>query len=245
MRDVMQKAQFDVVTLQEVEHTDVDEINAGLGTGYVSHYFKHAKRPPDGVLISLRKDACQAVSHGEVQWNNSVAFGRVDFVHKSSGRKVRVVTAHMRGGKKEQLKELVDFADDGNEADVTVITADFNEDFGLSKGEFSCPFPDGPLGSWTTLQRDSSLPAVSRPPHKQGPDQKSGKGKIDWIFVRGKAGSCDISLFHDQASRTAMLESHAPCAATGQWASDHGCEALSIRIPSKMRRRTIFGLFWS
>ena len=47
----------------------------------------------------------------------------------------------------------------------------------------ACPLP----GRWETLLREeenSDLPKFSRPPHKQAEDQKSGKGKVDWIFVR-------------------------------------------------------------
>ena len=66
-----------------------------------------------------------------------------------------------------------------------------------------------------------SGPQVSRPPHKQLPDQKSGKGKVDYIFARG------ARLERDAASRRAVLLSHAPCGETGEWPSDHGVEAAT------------------
>lgn len=224
MQSIINRASWDVLCLQEVEEADVEEIKLGLGDMYQTHYFKHAKRPPDGVFIAVRKDTFdEKVVPFELQWEGSVAFGRVDLTHRASGKHVRVTTGHMRGGNKKQLGDLAGFADEANAADVTVVTGDFNEDFGTGQGSFCCPLPDGPRGCWLTLQRGSGLPSVSRPPHKQAPDQKSGKGKIDFIFVRGAA-----ALVRDPVSDIAILESHAPCEATGQWPSDHGCEALGV-----------------
>lgn len=230
MREVIQRAAWDVVCLQEVEHCDVEGIRAGLGNGYEAYYFKHVQRPPDGVLIAVRKKhVAGAIVPKEMQWRDSVAFGRVDFV-LPGGEHVRVVTGHMRGGNDKQLADLAAFADEGDAPDVTVVTGDFNEDFGTSQGKFRCPLPDGPLGAWSTLQREIGLPTVSRPPHKQMPDQTSGKGKIDFIFVRGRTPDVAVELFRDPGSLYAVLASHGPCEATGQWPSDHGCEGLSIRV---------------
>lgn len=233
MQDIIQRANWDICCLQEVEVADMNDILTGFGDQYSSYYFKHAKRPPDGVLIAVRRDAFECVGATEIQWRGSVAFGRVDLRHRSSGVSVRVVTAHMRGGNAQQLADLAAFADEGCSADVTVVTGDFNEDFGAGHGAFACPLPDSKLGCWSTLQRQDGLPEVSRPPHKQGPDQKSGKGKIDWIFVRGSAPWTALNLFRDPASYAAILESHAACAATGEWPSDHGCEALSVTLQCK------------
>lgn len=232
MRGIINRARWDVVCLQEVEQTDVEEIVSGLGLGYATYYFKHQKRPPDGVLIAVRSETFEgAPVPGELQ-HNGVAFGRVDVVHRRSGRKVRVVTAHCRGGNAAQLAALADFADEAAEAsDVTIVAADFNEDFSTpDRREVRCPLPEGPAGRYLTLVREPGLPPLSRPPHKQGEDQTSGKGKIDWIFVRGSAGRCFVELFRDQASRLAILTSHAPCSATWQWPSDHGAEAFSVQL---------------
>jgi len=233
MRNIIARAHWDVVCLQEVEHTDVEEIASGLGDEYTTFYFKHQKRPPDGLMIAVRTKAFQGeLAPIELQ-HNGVAFGCVDFVHRASGRKVRVVTSHCRGGNAAQLEALSDFADGGREEpDVTVVTGDFNEDFSTpDRTGVRCPFPEGRTGSYTTLLREPELPALSRPPHKQGKDQTSGKGKVDWIFVRGNTRSrSSVELFRDPASRLAILSSHAPCEPTGQWPTDHGAEALSIRL---------------
>jgi len=230
MRDILRQAQFDVICMQEVEHTDVDQITSDLGSDYNAHYFKHTKRPPDGVLIAVRSGVFDPSPSWAERDNNGVTFGGVDLVHCKSGAKVRVITGHMRGGRAEQLKAFSDFADEGK-AEVTVITADFNEDFRSGgDGGVRCPFPENPDGRYVTLTRDEGLPQLSRPPNKQAEDQSSGKGKIDWIFVRGR-----VELFRDEASRRAILDSHGPCAATGDWPSDHGCEALCIHIPKQKR----------
>jgi len=231
MRDVILRASWDVVCLQEVEQADCGDIVSGLGERYSCHYFKHEVRPPDGVMIAVRADAFEEpVVHAEAMYKGC-AFGRADLVHRVTGRRVRVLTSHCRGGNAEQLAALADFAEEGNTADVTVVTGDFNEDFCPDNaGEVRCFLPEGPLGRYATLLREPGLPPLSRPPHKQAEDQKSGKGKVDWIFVRGRAPDCAVELFRDEASRAAVLESHRACEATGQWPSDHGVEALSVRF---------------
>eukprot|EP00933_Yihiella_yeosuensis_P076912 TRINITY_DN86896_c0_g1_i1.p1 TRINITY_DN86896_c0_g1~~TRINITY_DN86896_c0_g1_i1.p1 ORF type:complete len:276 (-),score=47.24 TRINITY_DN86896_c0_g1_i1:49-876(-) len=229
MREIISKAGFDVLCLQEVEHADVATIVSDLGENYKTCYFKHTKRPPDGVLIAFRSDAFQTGELWKESGDGATAFGRVDLVHSKTGNRVRVLTGHMRGRKQEQLDSFYAFAAEGNSADVTVITADFNEDFS-AEGEIRCPFPVGYL----TMEREHGLPKLSRPPNKQKEDQTSGKGKIDWIWVKGNTDS--VELFRDEASTVAILESHAPCKATGDWPSDHGCEALSVRMPAKRLR---------
>jgi len=231
MQGYIGRAQWDLLCLQEVEHTDVGDISAGLGEEYQTFYFKHPSRPPDGVMIAVRSDTWENPKVLELQ-HKGVAFGLVDVTHRRSGRKVRLVTAHCRGRNKEQLEALANFADASGqgEPDVTVITGDFNEDFRSGDGQVRCAFPEGRAGHFKTLQREDGLPEVSRPPHKQAPGQTSGKGLIDWIWVRGHTSRCEVELFRDPASRLAMLSSHSVCSATGQWASDHGCEALSIRL---------------
>jgi len=230
LRDIIARANWDVVCLQEVESTDAPDIAAGLEDTYVTRYFKHAKRPPDGVLIAVKRAAFKDLVFTERQFNG-VAFGRVDMVHEPCSSTVCVVTCHARGGNEEQLGALAAFADEGGGADVTVVAGDFNEDFcAEDRRSARCPLPETAAGAYETLLREGALPQLSRPPHKQAEDQKSGKGKVDWIFVRGRAPRCSVALFRDEASHAAVLESHQPCAATGQWPSDHGAEALSVRV---------------
>lgn len=230
MQDILRRARWDVVCLQEVEYTEVASIMHGLGPEYCAFYFKHAKRPPDGVMIAVRRAVFDSqYAPAERQYRGAV-FGRVDLVHTASGARVRVVTSHCRGKDPEQLTCLASFADDSCEADITVVTGDFNEDFAVESGsDVRSPLPESPMGRYITLRRTPEL-KHSRPSHKQGADQKSGKGKIDYIFVRGTQPRCSVEVFRDDASDVAMRESHAPCAPTGEWPSDHGAEALSFRI---------------
>jgi len=234
MRGIMQRARWDVVCLQEVEHKDAEDIAAGLGPEYAALYFKHERRPPDGLMIAVRKQAFELPIQQHQLQHRGVAFARVDLVHRASGRMVRVLTAHCRGGSHEQLEALADFADEGKGAgnpDVTIVAGDFNEDFHTQdRRHVLCPLPASALGCYETLLREKNLPELSRPPNKQAADQSSGKGKVDFIFVRGTAGRCSVELFRDPASRLAVLSSHAACAATGEWPSDHGAEALSVRF---------------
>lgn len=233
MKDIITRAHWGVVCLQEVEHTDAQEIAVGLGGTYMTHYFKHTKRPPDGLLIAVDTSVFENPVFVETQFNG-VAFGRVDMVYKSCSSKVRVLTCHARGGNAEQLAALASFAEETNDADVTVVTGDFNEDFSIEGcDKVRCPLPNSSASCYSTLLREDIAQKFSRPPHKQAEDQKSGKGKVDWIFVRASESRCDVALFRDEASHSAMMESHKPCEATGQWPSDHGCEAFSVRITPK------------
>ena len=73
-----------------------------------------------------------------------------------------------------------------------------------------------------------------RPPHTLAQDQKSGKGKVDYVLVRPpKSGS--VLFERDEGSKKAMVLAHGPCEETGQWPSDHDIEALSVTLAtSKM-----------
>jgi len=225
LRDIICSAGLDVLCMQAVEETDAPDVVRGLGAGYETFYFKHEKRPPDGLMIAVDRSRFEAGTPREMQWAGA-AIGSIDLVHLASGLRVRVVTIHARGGKADQLEALATFADDDNDCDVTVVTGDFNEDFRSDSGVVRCPC-DSAVGSYATLHREESLPQLSRPPHKQAEDQSSGKGKIDYIFVRGRG--CVTELFRDEASLRAVLLTHQPCEATGEWPSDHGAEALCVR----------------
>eukprot|EP00442_Polarella_glacialis_P011264 CAMPEP_0115156674 /NCGR_PEP_ID=MMETSP0227-20121206/68588_1 /TAXON_ID=89957 /ORGANISM="Polarella glacialis, Strain CCMP 1383" /LENGTH=283 /DNA_ID=CAMNT_0002567901 /DNA_START=61 /DNA_END=912 /DNA_ORIENTATION=- len=235
MQDILTRASFDVVCLQEVEQLDAESIAASLGAAegpsaeYVARYFKHEKRPPDGVMIVVRRSAFEDPVFSEMQYNG-VAFGCADMRHRTSSCSVRVVTCHCRGGDEKQLAALSDFAARSGGADVTVVAGDFNEDFGAPSESSGWRCPLQAEGEYATMLRGESLPELSRPPHKQAEDQKSGKGKVDWIFVSARPAVGKAKLFRDDASHAAVLESHSPCEATSQWPSDHGAEALSVRL---------------
>ena len=157
-------------------------------------------------------------------------------MHTQSGLPVRALVTHQRGGDAAQLRSLADFALEGLPPDaVVVVCGDFNEDFGagamLPCGGMSQAGKGGGDPVFRTLDRDAaSEPIVSRPAHKQGPAQTSGKGKIDYIFVRGAGPGMCVELERDALSRAAVLASHAPCDETGYWPSDHGMEALSVHV---------------
>jgi len=55
-----------------------------------------------------------------------------------------------------------------------------------------------------------------------------GKGKIDYVFVRGNSSSCKVCLERGPKATYALLESHQAIEATGEWPSDHGCEAVTV-----------------
>ena len=148
--------------------------------------------------------------------------GRVDLRHVPTGRAVRVLVTHQRGGLAAQLADLFAFATaDAPDGCVTVIGGDFNEDFGEAA---TSVWP-----GYTTLPRSSDEPDVSRPPHKQDAANTSGKGLVDYIFV-ANAGAGECALWRDEASRRAMAVSHTACEETGEWPSDHGIEALSLTV---------------
>ncbi|CAE7651454.1 Calm4 [Symbiodinium pilosum] len=150
----------------------------------------------------------------------------------------------MKGGRPEQLSAFADFASKDSSADIEILTADFNEDFaaqGGSEGIIRCPFAQE-AGRYMTIPRAPDLPQVSRPPNKQEEGQASGKGKIDYIWVRERTKEFQTNLVCDPVSRSAILESHRNCEATGDWPSDHGCEACSLQI---QRRQKPWWKFWS
>ena len=61
---------------------------------------------------------------------------------------------------------------------------------------------------------DKGEPKVSRPPHKNVKSQKSGKGKVDYIFVK-TSSKLSMALERDEISYKTILESHKPCKETG------------------------------
>jgi hypothetical protein len=103
-----------------------------------------------------------------------------------------------------------------------LVCGDFNEDFG------GC----SPLSGFGMLQRSVGEPTTSRPAHKQGPTQKSGKGLVDCVFVKG-SDDLSVHLERDAESGKAVAISHARCAETGEWPSDHGMEALSVLVATQ------------
>ncbi|CAE7237444.1 unnamed protein product, partial [Symbiodinium natans] len=235
MRDILQQGRFDVLCLQEVEVTELESIVADLGSEYQANYFKHARRPPDGLLIAVKRSTFK-----EAQWKvgeyQGFAVGGVDLEHPC-GAKVRVVNGHMKGGRPAQLQAFADFASAESSADVEILTADFNEDFaeqGRSEGIIRCPFAQDDRRHYFTLSRALDLPQVSRPPNKQEEGQSSGKGKIDYIWVRERTKEFQAALVSDPLSRRAIIDSHRSCDVTGDWPSDHGCEAFSVQLRPRL-----------
>ena len=89
--------------------------------------------------------------------------------------------------------------------DVIVVAGDFNEDFGarptLGRG-------------FRTVARDASRgePLVSRPAHKQGTEQRSGKGLVDYIFVKAATAAASVRARRPPPPAAAAA---APAAAAG------------------------------
>ncbi|CAJ1435323.1 unnamed protein product, partial [Effrenium voratum] len=123
MKDIILRGNFDVLCLQEVESTEADAIAADLGPDYVTRYFKHPpKRPPDGVMIAVKKSCCKAApSWSEHDYKGFVIFGGAEFQHHS-GARVRVANGHMRGFNQEQLREFGAFGTSGT-WDLQILTA--------------------------------------------------------------------------------------------------------------------------
>jgi len=219
-------ARWDILTLEELEDSVCADVIKGLGEqGLVLIWFSHPGRED---ALGIAYNSAVFLLEGRVARhfppeNPKATTGRVDLRHVPSGRSVRVLVTHQRGGNTEQLEDLFEFAAvDAPEVCVTIVNGDFNEDFGEAA--------QGLRPGYTTLRRDAEAgePTVSRPPHKQQPDQTSGKGMIDYIFVKSASGT--LTLERDTASREAIMRSHAPCEETGQWPSDHGIEALTVNV---------------
>ena len=109
--------------------------------------------------------------------------GRLDLRHTASGLAVRVLVTHQRGNNKAQLAALRSFALADAPAGLVVVCGDFNEDFdtALTAGAAMCAAGTETATTrpqFHTLDRnpEAKEPVVSRPPHKQDPSQRSGKG---------------------------------------------------------------------
>ena len=189
--------------------------------------FAHpGRRDALGVAFDPRVLSLEAVaSRGYPEEDPKQATGRLDLRHTASGVPVRVLATHQRGGDAAQLADLFAFAADGAPAgSVVLVCGDFNEEFAAS-----------PVASFATLPRGAAEPVVSRPAHKQDPRlNRSGRGKVDYVFARAVGGAAGgapkLRLERDDASLRALLASHAPCAETGEWPSDHGMEVLSVSV---------------
>ena len=67
---------------------------------------------------------------------------------------------------------------------------------------------------FTTLERRGDEPPVSRPEHKQAAEQTSGKGQVDWIWVRGHAAKLVGPRPPEAPSEAASFSP--PCAKRGR-----------------------------
>lgn len=224
------RCHFDVLTLEEAEDCIKADCEAGFtALGMKSNWFAHPGRQ-DCLGIAWDPKTLEMKTSTIREWPKEepkASSGRMDFMHVVTGKHVRVLVTHQRGGKAEQLQDLFEFAhEDMIDGGIIVIGGDWNEDFGKVGG---CKLAEQ-LG-FEVLNRDASAgePSVSRPSHKQDPSQTSGKGMIDWVFVKGAA-----ELERDSASRDALLLSHAACEETGEWPSDHGMEALNVHVTAKL-----------
>lgn len=220
---LISSAECDVLALQEIQascHLDLEIGLRSITTKLHLEWYNHPGRQDAvGIAFNPEKfDLEKSVSCPLRTVPRKVTNGSVDLVTKEGGQRIRVVTTHQGGRRNEQLEDVFKFAQSGSDApDIIAVCGDFNEDF----GEAGCKIAES--RGFSTLPRTEGEPLVSRPVHKQGADQSSGKGKIDYIFVCGGNG-----LIRDEVSSAALLASHAPCEETGEWPSDHGMEVLSV-----------------
>ncbi|CAE7481145.1 Calm4, partial [Symbiodinium sp. CCMP2592] len=187
-----------------------------LGSGYRAKYFKHSRRPPDGLLIAVKSGAFKTSPEWILGEDQGFALGGrsksrsfrfllqgVDLEHQC-GAKIRVVTGHMKGGRPAQLQAFAEFASAESSADVEILTADFNEDFaeqGRSEGIIRCPFGHKER-HYSTLPRGADLPQLSRPPNKQAPyclQLSTHKIKIFTLVISGSMMPLSRSLRDVQA----------------------------------------------
>ncbi|CAE7207492.1 alx, partial [Symbiodinium sp. CCMP2592] len=96
-------------------------IMADLGSGYRAKYFKHSRRPPDGLLIAVKSGAFKTSPEWILGEDQGFALGGVDLEHQC-GAKIRVVTGHMKGGRPAQLQAFAEFASAESSADVEILT---------------------------------------------------------------------------------------------------------------------------
>jgi endonuclease/exonuclease/phosphatase family metal-dependent hydrolase len=231
---VMQSAIWDVLVLQEIEPSTQPDIAAGIeALGLHLEPFKHPGRA-DGLAIAFDPDKFELESRCQRDYPRPpsqlyATSGRLDLrLRTGAGHAVRVVATHQKGGVAAQLADLGAFAEDEPPEGLvlTLVCGDFNEDFGVGVGV--SPWP-----GYSTLDRvfGRSELSVSRPAHKQDPrNNRSGRGKVDYIFAKAGGAMTTCSLERDEASRRALLLSHAACDETGEWPSDHGMEALYVSL---------------
>lgn len=220
-------AQWDLLGLQEIEDSTRSDVETGLNSlGLCMKVFSHPGRL-DSLGLAYNPQELKIHQHDvqpyPAQSPKSIT-GRVDFLHRRSGRPLRVAITHQRGGDVEQLKDTLSFVFDAPSEFTCILCGDMNEEFSAD---------DARLKAYglTTLQRDvdAGESSVSRPPHKQQEGETSGKGKVDYILVRPPLGT-HLRLERDEGSRNAIIRSHAPCEQTGEWPSDHGMEALTLHV---------------
>jgi len=222
---ILTAASCDVIALQELEDSMRSSLEDGLRSiGLTLAWFPHPGRA-DAVGIAFKTDdfsientACKDFPLDDPKATS----GLVDLRHQPTGVSIRCVSTHQRGGNAVQLADTFEFACAGTPcSSLVLVCGDFNEDFGPSIEPFG----------FRTLDRGEDEPVVSRPEHKQCPENKSGQGKIDYIFVKGGDEEREpVFLERDECSAETIKMSHAACVETGEWPSDHGMEALQIVV---------------
>ena len=262
-------APWDLFCLQELEEGTIEDVSDALGSqGLELVWYAHPGRE-DAIGVAYKRDIFKLVASSLRPFppgpDAKAGTVRVDLVHVTSGLGVRVLSTHQRGRNAEQLNDLFDFAEAETPffgPSAVVVCGDFNEDFGpLESDESKSSLPERltVLASYSTLDRASPEPLVSRPSHKQDPAlNSSGRGKVDYTFCRalqqrtsassrkdglgelstsqeegiGSAGNAAVSIRLERSEEAlrALMDSHRPCEETGEWPSDHGLEALAMQV---------------
>eukprot|EP01065_Artemidia_motanka_P010227 TRINITY_DN15397_c0_g1_i1.p1 TRINITY_DN15397_c0_g1~~TRINITY_DN15397_c0_g1_i1.p1 ORF type:complete len:320 (+),score=96.93 TRINITY_DN15397_c0_g1_i1:115-960(+) len=224
LRRVLTSARWDVLTLQELQEATLPDVSSALSScGMRLCYHKHPARF-DGLGVAYRSDVFEELSNDALPFSGYTVTARVDLRHRETGKVCRVFSTHQRGAVEAQMTQLLDDVSiDEDKADVLVLAGDFNEDFGRASG--------GVQGSrvaasgFVTLCRAADEPEFSRPPHKQDAEQTSGKGKVDWIWVKSRNR---VELSREGDVKRALTDSHQNCPETGHWPSDHGLESVTL-----------------
>lgn len=230
---VMSAASWDLLALEELEDSTREDVEGGLtNLGLELVWFNHPGRE-DALGIAYNPMVLRIINitaHHYPIDNPRAAIGCVDFRHVKTQSPVRMAVAHLRGGPHsapDQWNDLLDFVmrDDC----MCIICGDMNEEFGsVANGTNSA------MRGLLSMDRNVTAgePRDTRPPHKMDADQTSGKGKVDYIFVRTRQQvSGDMVHFNRDAKiMKAILLSHTDCIETNVWPSDHGLEALTLTV---------------
>mmetsp|Transcript_6009 Transcript_6009/g.14353 ORF Transcript_6009/g.14353 Transcript_6009/m.14353 type:complete len:296 (+) Transcript_6009:11-898(+) len=205
---------WDVVCIQEAQDVTRRHLEQAATEMEMEFCFVPHQKRKDALAMMYRPSRLELVKHDVRDFCGS-STGLLELRDLCTDATLRVLCTHQRGGKPEQMADLMEYAEAEPAPGCTIVCGDFNEDFNVTGNH--------PAGYAWANRADRDLSAVSRPDHKQGDDQTSGKGKVDWIFVKGG------TVEYDDVCVRAVVQSHVACPETFQWPSDHGLECGLVK----------------